>query len=290
MNSRQNGSEHRPTTRQDIAMPSLKLDLRGRNYFFDRAVLDGEGTDWQRWRDVFEAATRGDFSRTPELMEVYATTRSPLLQQACSRLLGDAGSSDAMATVHEYLDRHLSFQDPLDPYAGLHMLDALVQRGWLVDVEKLLKVYEFIISAPDARVVALYFSRLLEPEWGPLSEPPRTEEDFPPYKASVLARARELIDATGSDRIPVAFGEVLHVPEVARMLLRRLSRSDENEAMQPFLRRRLEACTGIDCSGFFEDGGFRPLTAATMLESMLESGVLARYVAGRRYFFGFPVP
>lgn len=271
-------------------MASVKLDLRNRNYFFDRAMLDGESVDWLRWRAVFEAATRGDFSRTPELVDIYAAARSPLLQQACSRVLGDAGSSDAMASVHEYLDRHLSYQDPLDPYAGLHMLDALVQRGWLADVEKMLRVYEFIISAPDARVVALYFSRMLEPAWGPISTPPRDEDAFPRYRALVMARVEELIEEHGSDHTPIAFGEVLHVPEVARQLLRRLSRSHEDEAMQPHLRRRLEASTGIDCSGFFENGGFRPLTAATMLESMLESGVLARYVAGRRYFFGFPVP
>jgi hypothetical protein len=88
----------------------------------------------------------------------------------------------------------------------------------------------------------------------------------------------------------VFFGEVLHVPEVARELLGRLERSHENEATQPQLRRRLEASTGVDCSSFFENRGFRPLTAATMLETMLESGSLDRYVAGRRYFFGFPVP
>jgi hypothetical protein len=60
--------------------------------------------------------------------------------------------------------------------------------------------------------------------------------------------------------------------------------------MQPFYRRRFEASTGIDCSGFYKDRNFQPLTAAAILEDFLESPEVARYEEGVRYFFGHRIP
>jgi hypothetical protein len=56
------------------------------------------------------------------------------------------------------------------------------------------------------------------------------------------------------------------------------------------LRHRFEASTGIDCRAFYKNDDVQPLAAAEILERFLESGAAARFVPGKRYFFGHEVP
>jgi hypothetical protein len=85
-------------------------------------------------------------------------------------------------------------------------------------------------------------------------------------------------------------GQELHVPEIARLLLRNLGTSHFEEATQWLLRRRFEASTGINCTSFFKEERFQPLTAAAVLEEFLSSSEATKFVRSHKYFFGWPVP
>ncbi|QRK11042.1 hypothetical protein JQX13_13790 [Archangium violaceum] len=117
-----------------------------------------------------------------------------------------------------------------------------------------------------------------------------TEDALIAYEDRVLERYEELKRKFGTDQVILLHGERFSVVSVARRLLRSLNGSDFERAKRPFYRRRFEASTGIDCSPFYKDGEFQPLTAAAILEDFLESPEAARYEEGVRYFFGHRIP
>lgn len=56
------------------------------------------------------------------------------------------------------------------------------------------------------------------------------------------------------------------------------------------LRYRLEAATGVDCSGWVRpEGGFDHARAAATARELLTSGALDQFEPGGLYFFGHPV-
>ena len=77
---------------------------------------------------------------------------------------------------------------------------------------------------------------------------------------------------------------------MAERFLELLGDSRYATMMQPYLRQRFEASTGINCSDFYKQGDFQPLTAAARLEAWLESGAPDRFEPGERYFFGHKIP
>lgn len=268
----------------------IHLDWRGDGYFFRDDVLDGADPDWRRWAAILGDARRGRFGATPELLAIFLRTADPLLRFACSRALGDAGSDAALDAVRAYLDRPLSDDPLLDPDDALKLLSALTQRGRLDDIDSVLRTYDVIIAAPDAKIVALYLSLMLEPEAGLLAEAPRERVDLAAYcdrvRTSVDACARRL----GSATTPVFHGDLYQVPRLGEMILQNLGTSRREQLLQPLLRRRFEAATGIDCRGFYADRVFRPLAAAVVVEGFLHSDGPRRFSPGARYFFGHPVP
>lgn len=268
----------------------IHLDWRGEGYFFRSDVLERADADWQRWAAIVDEAKRGQFSATPELFDIFLRTADPLLRFACSRALGDAGSDAALDAVRSYLDQPLSYDPPLEPDDALKLLSALTQRGRLADIGSILRIYDHIVAAPDARIVALYLSLMLEPEPGALAEAPRGRDDITAYCDRAQASAGACARRIGSITVPVFRGEPYHAPRLADMVLQHLGTSDSDSLMQPLLRRRFEAATGIDCRGFYADRVFRPLTAASIVEGFLHSDAPGRFVPGVRYFFGRKIP
>ncbi|MBZ4420403.1 hypothetical protein [Myxococcus sp. RHSTA-1-4] len=149
--------------------------------------------------------------------------------------------------------------------------------------------YDRHFGAELMKVVPLQISTLLEPEWGPLSQFPK-EDELIEYEDRVLERYEELKKKFGTDQVILLHGERFSVVSVAQRLLRGLDGDDFARAMRPFYRRRFEASTGIDCSGFYKGEQFQSLTAAAILEDFLESPEAARYEEGVRYFFGHRIP
>ncbi|MFP2927201.1 hypothetical protein ACLESO_18780 [Pyxidicoccus sp. 3LG] len=154
----------------------------------------------------------------------------------------------------------------------------------------IVQAYDRGFGAQVMDSVPLLLSSILEPEWGPLSRFPK-EDDLIEYEDRVLERYEELKQRFGTDQVILLHAERFSVVSVARRLLSSMSNhSDFEMAKRPFYRRRFEASTGIDCSPFYKDEQFQPLTAAATLEDFLESPEAARYEEGVRYFFGHRIP
>jgi hypothetical protein len=271
-------------------MNDIHLDWRRSGYFFDADPRKNNSREWQQWAHIFDRAKHGDFTATPALLDIFFSTENHLLRDACCKLLGDAGSTEAIRKTAILLRIRFADWDPIGGDEALDLASALGTHGQLLIVPEILLIFEWNLGLSDSRIFALLLSRMLEKKWGPLAQCPQSAEEFPEYRNKVVGRSRELARDLGSERAYVFMGQALNVPEFARLLLRNLGNSHFEEASQWLLRRRIEASTGINCTSFFKEARFQPLTAAVLLEDFLSSSDVTKFVPGRKYFFGWPVP
>jgi hypothetical protein len=145
------------------------------------------------------------------------------------------------------------------------------------------------LSSRESGIIPLYISSLLEPQWDAIAERP-SKQRFADYRSLVMNRYSELKERFKTERVIVLEGEMASVQMFATLLLQRLGQSDFNQVAQPFLRRRFEASTGLNCSAFFREKRFQALSVASLLEEVVEGGQLEKYEPGVRYFFGHRVP
>lgn len=260
------------------------IEWDGRGYFGCPDLPPGvrpedvEADPWLRWAHIFQALKAGDWGPAEALLDLYRAAPTPIFEEVCYLLLGDAGSSAMLDRVARILEGTNSLEVALD------FSDAVRTRGLLADVPLLLGVHERFAES-DAAMFAIHISALLEPRPGPLASP----EDFASpaaYRAAVLARCADRADKFGTDRIPVLHGERFGVVRLAERILRALP----ERHFPMHLRRRFEASTGIDCSAFYRDGVVQPGDAARIVERFLDSHDSERYEDGARYFFGHRVP
>lgn len=262
-----------------------------RGYFVPAAPADdpllqkvGDVHFWMEAQEILARAKAGDFERLERLLDIrQATAGSHLLPWVCAQILGDAGTPSCFSRILREMD------DSVDPNMTGAFCHALEAWGSLSAVPAIVQAYDRGFGAQIMDAVPLLLSSLLEPEWGPLSKFPK-EDELIAYEDRVLERYEELKKQFGTDQLILLHGERFSVVSVARRLLRGLNGSDFERAKRPFYRRRFEASTGIDCSPFYKDGEFQPLTAAAILEDFLESPEAARYEEGVRYFFGHRIP
>ncbi|NMO17395.1 hypothetical protein HPC49_06510 [Pyxidicoccus fallax] len=271
-------------------MNSIRIDWRRGGYFFETEPLKTAPRPWQQWAHIFERVRQGDFSDAQRLLDVFFSTDNRLLRDACCRLLGDAGSTEAIRGMVTHLQNRFASFEPVGGDDALDLSNALAAHGQLLFVPEILRIFEWNLGVPDSRIFALHLSQMLEPRWGPIAECPPTEAEFSEYKKMVMGRVQELSQSLGSEQAYVFMGQELHVPEIARLLLDNLGASHFEEATQWLLRRRFEASTGINCTRFFQEGRFQSLTAAAVLEDFLSSDESRKFIPGRKYFFGWLVP
>jgi hypothetical protein len=271
-------------------MTNVHLDWRRGGYFFDVGILKACPKEWQHWAHIFDRAKHGDFSDTPSLLDIFFNTENYLLRTACRHLLGDAGSTDAINKAAMLVRKRFADLEPIGGDEALDLASALAFHGQLVFVRDILLIFEWNLSASDSRIFTLLLSQMLEPKWGPLTQQPRREEEFVKYRDRVTNRAQELALNLGSEQAYVFMGQELHVPDIARLLLKNLGNSHFEEASHWLFRHRFEASTGINCTTFFKEDKFQPLTAAAALEEFLSSSEVKRFVPGHKYFFGWQVP
>ena len=112
-----------------------------------------------------------------------------------------------------------------------------------------------------------------------------------PYKIVEAKNGDAWVEVKGDQKAP---------PQISAEVLKKMKKTAEeflaftqgpySGSRHPYLREKFEACTGIDCSDFYDDGDFQPLTAAARLEAWLESDQPNKYLPGERYFFGHRIP
>ncbi|PRQ09164.1 hypothetical protein [Enhygromyxa salina] len=111
------------------------------------------------------------------------------------------------------------------------------------------------------------------------------------YLNLVMNRYDDVAAELGSERVHVAFGELLS----ARTLARRICTTSGPFARFNLgeLRERFEPMTGIDCTAFLTNTNsdeWTPLPAAAIAEDFLASEASEGFADGVRYFFGHRIP
>ncbi|WP_437767844.1 hypothetical protein WME77_12770 [Sorangium sp. So ce764] len=258
----------------------------GRGYFGSpepRADVTPEAAEedpWQLWLTTLQAAKKGDFGPTARLLGLYERADTVIFESVCAQLLGDAGTSDAVDEAARMLEATDSFE------LTLSLSDVLRSRGRLSDVPIILGAYEKIAQFEDAAIVPIYLSSLLEFKPGPLCNPAKFAS-LAAYREAVMKRHAERADKFGTDRVLLLGGERFGVVRLAERILWEMS---EAEYFPVLHRRKLEASTGIDCTGFYRDEIVQPRAAVEIVEGFLQSHASERYEDGVQYFFGHRVP
>jgi hypothetical protein len=235
------------------------------------------------WTVAFQRATQGDIQLLPSLIDLYKQSQDETLQHLCVTLLGDAGPMACFPAIIREIERELNETTRYE--VTLDWCDALFVRGRLADVPLMLAAYENLAYLRDADIIPCRISELLEYPIGRLIDP-RNFESNTAYRAAVIGRYEQLVQELGSDQALVFGGKRFGVVPFARMFLDRV----RHPHVPSFWRRKFEASTGINCTAFYRDEIFQPLTAAATIEGFLESPEAAQYQDGPRYFFGHRIP
>lgn len=245
---------------------------------------------WIRMQEVLEEAKKGNFSNVGELIDLHNQGKNAVLKSRCARILGDAGSSACFDRVREELLFEFNRGDEYDIDKLSNFSEALWSWGELSIVPVLIQQFRFLGASPDSEIIPIRLSFLLEKEqWGDIADVPKADS-LEEYCALVVESYELLKAKLGTDKVIVYNGDLWSVNRFAGLILRRVGDVGFSHTFNTVLRRKFEASTGIDCTDFFEAGGFRPLAAAAIVEEFLDSGESDNYQDGVRYFFGHQIP
>lgn len=232
-------------------------------------------SEWLKWEDIFERAKQGDFSRTPELIDLLGTMNLTL-DSAITKLLGFAGSSTALDTAVAILEGE-------DTIEHIYLCQALLISGDLRYVPRVVNSYVRLERAGwrELEMIPVLLRRTLADPIGSFND----NVPIPEFEAPVLARCQELVRHYESEKVCIFQGQKKSPVRFARELHRCATKS-KLSALAP-LRGQFEAFTGIDCSRFFDASRTtRMLEIAAVAEEFLELPNAERFVEGSRYFFG----
>lgn len=238
-----------------------------------------EAAGWSAFEQILAAAKRGDFSRVKTLLTIYDDA-DWLLGAACAELMGDIGSRQFFDELRP------AVINVIHPTYSIDLGCSLAIWGHLSVVPTLLDTLAKIAEFDDAPALLQMLSVLLEEEPGELADI-HGLHDISAYSAKVLRQANVVASRLGTEDACVMFGDRFTIDKLVGVIRRRLT---DRGLFDPYLRHKLEATTGVDCSGFYEDEIIQPLQALAILEEFEDRGGAKKYEPGRRYFFGHPVP
>lgn len=229
---------------------------------------------WHDFEVLLGESKAGHFNYVPRALELYDATESWLIGGACVALLGDAGTAESFHAVTKIAEAMLN------PECQVDMCRILGAWGKLAVVPIMVNSWVELDGYDDREAIPELLSQLLEATPGPIAEPECCEstED---YRTLVGQAYESLCEKYGTNQVVVLHGEAFGVRRLATVLLESLAQGDLN----PSLRRKFEANTGLDCRPFYSNGKLQPLMAAAILEDFLESASARSYQEGGRYFF-----
>lgn len=266
------------------------IDWEGAGYFgfpFEAMhsdfLLANLPDDYGSWLVAFEHATNGDFGLVPNLLEIYDRSSDYIIEHLCSTLLGDAGVSSCFSNIANRITKEFVITRRYELI--IDYCNALFSRGRLGDIPLILSAYESHSSIDEMGIIPCYISELLEYPVGQLTDPANFSSPVE-YHNAVISRQQELIASFGNEDVLIFGGKTFAVVSYAHMLLDRF----QHPHVQSFWRRKFEACTGVNCSSFYDNGIFQPLSATAIVEDFLNSQEAKKYEDGFRYFFGHRIP
>jgi len=264
---------------------SLGFHLRNDDILrYDPEVLLKTGREWNIVAALNILGRSGNFTQLNRLPPVMAATSDSQIWDAGINMLGFSGSWSQIVRWYD-----LFMQRPDAPGVKYYMAFLLGASCDRRAVKVLLNLYSRSSDSEEVRNhVIRELSCLLEDRNNGIflarnADPP--VEDL----ASLI---RPSVEAQASKESNSIFeGAVLDVPNLAEKMRNELFQ--ENVARGRLLRGRLvlEAATGIDCAPMFNEmGNLNRLAAIAILDEFLDTDPGARFLPGRRYFFGHPIP
>ena len=269
-----------------------QLDWRSQGYWADPTPIadpeqskDSQKKSWILVEDILAKARSGDFRSVPQLIEIYNQVQGHL-QDVCIEILGDAGHRKCFEEMMQWL-RH-----PLrDIIKAADYSKALLTWGNLSAIPCVLDQYLQLYMFEEQATIPFMLSDLLEKNSGPVgTSPEHNDKSVEKYLEIVEARYRELVECFKTKDVVIYKGALFGVVPFTRVILNNLGNSHRERGFQILFRQKFEASTGINCSDFFQNGVFQPLTAVSIVQEFLESPEAEKYEDGIRYFFGHRIP
>lgn len=239
--------------------------------------------EWRSLQAHFTKLRQGEFQDQGQLVALARDASCGMMRQCFLMLLCDAGTRQTLRALAD---------DALDSWDGVYPQDVamtLAKTGVLRLVPDVLELFARRCDGGNfSSVLPLKLSRALEPEWGPLSDWDKADDDGELYCAKVEAFMPGFIERVGPDAT-VLYGQEFGVRYLAERFLELLG-DFERRGDWLHLRQMFEGSTGIDMSAGYVQRESRPLKLAAILEDFLESPEAARYEHGARYFWGHRIP
>lgn len=270
---------------------ALEWDARGYRFLEEPSVnlLSAaaltNGNPWIVFAAVLERAKFGQFDTLPLLLETMRSYEDDVFWRYCAELIGDAGPSGLLKVFAQRFREDLLNSER--PIYQVELGHAFRQSMQLWSVPLILKMYLDSNHRDQTGILTVFLSRLLEPELGPIGCAVLEDAE---YEQVVMKKYNELKQVHGGDHIPVLYGQAFSVRELARHMHAGLASHEVNEEKILEERHLFEAATGIDCTGFFEDGELQPLNAMAVVEGFLEGEMEALYMEPARCFWSHRIP
>lgn len=263
-----------------------ELDWRGSGYFgfpIHRNqvdfVSDEDAARWTEFEAVLEAAKLGRSSEILRLPELYDDEGSWVVRRAYCELMADAGNRKLFEKIIP------AVRTVIDPTYAVHWGRALCEWGNLSVVPDVLAALRNLAGFDDAEDLAFALAKMLDSDQGSEFAGVRFS-DIEGFLPIAETRYRKLTDLFGTDDLILLKGERFSVARLAVLTLDSLNIL----TFDPFMRRKFEANTGIDCTGFFDGNGtLNPVKAATIVADFLDSDSVHDFVPNQRYFFGHAI-
>jgi hypothetical protein len=252
---------------------------------------------------VLAHAVAGRFDTFTRLIDLMRRSDDGVLWGDCAMLFAHAAPYSALRDLVDAFAPVLFQGD--DVVTQQWISEILCGSGGLWAVPHVLKAFRLNRMRERYFAVPLCLSRLLEHERGPIADGPPVlprADDLPDwfevpavyddnaFEACVMARHAELRALVPDpERSAVWEGRPLSLPHVAVDAAARIEEGEDTEDIV-IARLQLEAATGTDLSNWYHDHLLMNLNAAASLEALIDSGMLAGFETGRRYFFGRTIP
>lgn len=253
---------------------------------------------------TFEHAKQGDFAPIRNLRKCIHEDHPFLLNRACLCLIGDAGADEALMILLDLMEQG-------SPSIILDACQAASQASRLWLIPSMLKAWHRARTLGDHETIGFAIADVLESYDGEMASlagkyhsthSPSVSDRFEAEKLNgvqqsfgeiVEQKIEEFHQRLSDKKLPLWNGQVFGVRSLAIKMLELIQFTKGKPELSglfiPF-RHRFEASTGIECSRFFKNNAFQPLSATDILEAFLDNPDSQKYEEGVRYFFGHRIP
>lgn len=239
--------------------------------------------EWGRLLAIFEQLKQGAFEYDRALYNLIETSEDPDVRFLGLTLLRHVGSHDCRLRTAEFF-QHGDVDTRMAAY------DAALYGADLRLVDPLLLAYRN--TRGNERFVVMHaLSHLLEAEPDQLYDD--TDEQNSDIFESVAGNFKRDVESRFGQGVAIFEGRLLSLPYILERIERLCSGADaiEFSGTISMYFDLFEAMTGQSCVGVFDEHvTVDPYYAINVVNRFQETGEVAYFVPGQRYFFGHKLP